>query len=231
MTKCFISFKMVEKRRWNANYANVEKEGWKMLYLVRHGQTKYNVELRIQGTYDSPLTEQGISDAQKLALRLKDIPFAKVYASKLGRAIQTANILKTDESQEVLKLEGLNEMCFGVLECKRKEDLQGEELENYNNFFHAPEKYKAVEGGQTYEEMFEVVRETAEKLFAQAKDKDILAVSHGIWIKVFYCIMKNRDVRHVWNPPFIGNTALTVIDCSGTTPKIVLEGDMSHLEE
>lgn len=202
-----------------------------MLYLVRHGQTEYNVQLRIQGTCDSPLTEQGISDAEKLAEHLKDIDFKAVYASMLGRAIQTADILKGQRDLQVISLEGLNEMCFGQWECRRKEDIPETEMENYDKFFHAPEKYQAPVGGQSYEEMFEMVAEAAARLLAEAADKDILAVSHGMWIKVFYCVLRNQDASHIWDPPFIGNTALTIVDSSSEQPKFVLEGDMSHLEE
>ena len=65
-----------------------------MLYLVRHGQTEFNVQERIQGLCDSGLTEKGRADAAKLAKALADVDFKEVYASTLGRAIQTAEIVQ-----------------------------------------------------------------------------------------------------------------------------------------
>ena len=55
------------------------------ILLVRHGQTKWNVEMRLQGTLDSDLTETGIFQAKKLSERLADIEFSKDYASPSGR--------------------------------------------------------------------------------------------------------------------------------------------------
>ncbi len=207
------------------------KEDEAMLYLVRHGQTEFNVQERIQGLCDSSLTEKGIEDTAKLAKHLAAVDFKEVYASNLGRTIQTARIIQGSRQLPVLSLGELNEMGFGVWEGKSLTELRESSLEQLEAFWHDPVGYIAPEGGQTFAEMFEQVRQGSRLLFARAKNQDILAVSHGMWVKSFCCIWQGKGIADVWEPPFVHNTALTVVDCSGDKPHFVLEADLSHLQK
>ena len=87
-----------------------------MLYLVRHGLTEFNVQERIQGLCDSDLTEKGRAEAAKLAKALAEIDFKEIYASMLGRTIQTAEIIKGSRRLPVQSLPELNEMGIGIWE-------------------------------------------------------------------------------------------------------------------
>ena len=64
-----------------------------LVYLIRHGETSWNCEKRLQGQSDSPLTEEGIRQAKALAGRLSTISFDAVYSSDLERARQTVHII------------------------------------------------------------------------------------------------------------------------------------------
>ena len=64
-----------------------------VLYIVRHGETDWNVEHRYLGSTDLPLNERGLEQAAALADRFRDIPLAAVYASDLSRSYQTAEII------------------------------------------------------------------------------------------------------------------------------------------
>lgn len=83
------------------------------IVLVRHGQTQWNCEGRIQGHTDSPLTAEGVRQAKALAARLTGESFAAVYASDLGRAQHTAEILACGRWPIHLR-EALRERSFGV---------------------------------------------------------------------------------------------------------------------
>ena len=65
------------------------------LYLIRHGQTEWNTQRRVQGAMDSPLTKNGIIQAENAARRLKDIHFAAAFASPQLRAYRTAEKIIT----------------------------------------------------------------------------------------------------------------------------------------
>lgn len=85
-----------------------------MLYIVRHGQTDWNVERRIQGWMDIPLNDVGRAQAAELKEKLKDVDFAFCFSSDLQRAVETAHILTN--SMEVRKDERLRERNFGPWE-------------------------------------------------------------------------------------------------------------------
>ena len=83
------------------------------LYLIRHGQTVWNLEGRFQGWNDSALSEKGISNAKALRERLKDISFYEVYASPVGRAMTTAHIVSGLEMDKIIPDENLREINLG----------------------------------------------------------------------------------------------------------------------
>ena len=93
-------------------------------YIVRHGQTDWNVEKRIQGSLGSNLTEIGISQAKSTALLLKEIHIDAIFASPASRAQQTAKLLLLERKLEVLTAELLRERSFGPYEGKFISELK-----------------------------------------------------------------------------------------------------------
>ena len=71
-----------------------------MIYVVRHGQTDWNLEGRFQGRIDIPLNEKGKSQAKKTKEKLEGIKFDKVFSSPLKRALETAKNI-TDETIDI----------------------------------------------------------------------------------------------------------------------------------
>lgn len=200
-----------------------------MLYIVRHGQTEFNLSQKLQGTCNSNLTELGVSEAKLLAKKLRGIDFAKCYSSHLGRAVDTAKILIEGRDIPHQTDERMAEMSFGSWEGKEKETLLAVWPDAYRIFFEAPDKYMP-EDGETYEEIFERAGSVIPMLLEEAREKNILLVSHGVWIKVFIALVKNRPLKELWAPPYIQNTALTVMESDGNQFHMVLEGDISHIE-
>ncbi len=91
-----------------------------IIYIVRHGQTDYNVEGRYGGRIDVPLNDTGIKQAQELHEKLKDIKFDLVYSSPLQRAIKTAEIICDNE---IIKDDRIIERDNGELEGKLKTEI------------------------------------------------------------------------------------------------------------
>src|SRR5664279_1147846 len=84
------------------------------LYIVRHGQTVDNLENRIQGHTDSPLTKLGVRQAEAVADRLASENFSAIYSSDLGRAIHTAEIIAAKHDLPVQPTPLLRELNLGV---------------------------------------------------------------------------------------------------------------------
>ena len=93
----------------------------KHLYMMRHGQTLFNVRRRIQGSCDSPLTELGIKQAEAARELIKDISFDHYYSSTAERASDTLEIV-TEGQVPYTRLKGLKERGFGLFEGE-SEDL------------------------------------------------------------------------------------------------------------
>ena len=95
------------------------------LWLIRHGETTHNFERRIQGQFDSELTELGVAQAEKLATRLKHQSFDAVYSSDLKRAHNTAKLALP--GADIMLDKRLREISFGSLEDKTQAELTDEE--------------------------------------------------------------------------------------------------------
>ena len=88
------------------------------LYLVRHGETEWNVAHIVQGFEDSPLTEQGVRQAEATAKELKRVPFDAIFSSDSSRAERTAEILRLERELAIQTSRELRERNFGKFEGK-----------------------------------------------------------------------------------------------------------------
>ena len=102
-----------------------------MLYVVRHGQTEWNLAQRYQGQQDSPLTLLGRRQAQAVARRLADVAFDKIYASPLGRAWTTAGFLAEETGLTPVPDERLMECSYGECEGLTIDDIEAKFPEKY----------------------------------------------------------------------------------------------------
>lgn len=145
------------------------------LYLIRHGQTLFNVQHKIQGFCDSPLTALGVAQA-KMARNYLDehtIQFDVTYSSTSERASDTLELL-TDISYKRIK--GLREWNFGSYEG------EGEHLNPplpYNDFF-------VQFGGESQIDVEKRINETISSLMQNTSGHYVLMVSHGAAIANFY---------------------------------------------
>ncbi|MDK6804529.1 histidine phosphatase family protein [Aerococcus sp. UMB7834] len=150
----------------------------KTLYLMRHGQTQYNVEGRIQGWCDSPLTETGRDQASRVnsylqAEGLED--WAYLASSDLKRAQDTLALAQSPREDFHL-LSGLREACFGQYEKQSRDHLPREDFNR---------KIKAA-GGETIPEVQERLVRTCTYIMEQIEEGEkAFAVAHGRCIRLF----------------------------------------------
>lgn len=140
----------------------------KRLLLVRHGQTQMNAQDLIQGSWDSPLTKEGIEQARlvKAYLEKRNIPFDHYYTSTAGRTSQTMEEI-TDQPYERLK--GLRETDFGLYEGKPCFLNPGHP---FNDFF------VAYGGSDEADDQTRMVK-TCTELMEKEDHHNVLAVSHA----------------------------------------------------
>ena len=132
----------------SVNCNNKDKETLK-LYIVRHGETEWNVIKRFQGQLNTPLTEKGIEKLRETGKKLENVLFDEVYTSELGRTVASAEIILNEnrgyknKKLELKKLGELNEVYFGVWQGLTYEEVFLKYPEEANNYFYNVKNYKA----------------------------------------------------------------------------------------
>ena len=179
-----------------------------IIYLTRHGQTLWNIEKRLQGRGNSPLTEDGIERAKELRDRIKGMNIDVIYSSPIERALNTANIIKGDKNIEVITDDGLMEMCFGDYEGRRTDEVMKENpswdiglIMKGNTILSAP-------NGENLAEVRDRVSKTMDRIIEENRGKTILIVAHGITLKALMYYFKDDEV----NDEVMGQATLTKIN-------------------
>ena len=144
-------------------------------YYVRHGQTLFNLQGRMQGWCDSPLTEKGIAEAVKARDDLKEIRLDRIYSSTSERCVDTVNIINEGRNIPVYYLKGLKEIYFGrqegILIADHYEDIDNRRM-NTRDW--------SDQGGENLEMFSRRIRETLEQIYDECEDgMNVLIVSHG----------------------------------------------------
>ena len=163
-----------------------------MIYLVRHGQTAFNQERRIQGHVDSPLTELGVRQAHAVAGLLKDLvraePGWRVVSSPLGRAAATADVIGERLGLPVELDDRLKEMSWGPHDGRLRRELEAE----YPDTFGRTNWAFDVPDGESYEAVAGRVGAWLADLPPEP-DRRIIAVSHGITGRVLRGLSAGLD--------------------------------------
>ena len=172
-----------------------------LLYVLRHGVTRWNKLKKVQGTMDIPLAPEGIELAEKTGKALRDVPFDICFTSPLTRARQTAQCVLGDREIPVIEDKRIQEIDFGVLEGTQFKDAQGKIVSREMEiFFEDPLNFKRPENGENISDILKRTREFwIEKTTDPAlADKTVLVSSHGCAVRA---LLQNiyQDPAHFWH--------------------------------
>ena len=192
------------------------------LWLIRHAQTVWNAEHRIQGQSDAPLSERGLEQAARLAARLRDVPFDSVYSSDSRRALRTAEIALT--GYEVTSDVRLRELSYGTLEGKIRAEFGRAEEEAFAAYRSDPYSVP-LPGGESWRDLGVRVNTWLAELPSEGR---VAAFSHGGTLRSVLFAVVGKPENHEWNV-FFGNTSITRLRLD-KVPTIVSVNDVAHLE-
>jgi probable phosphoglycerate mutase len=153
--------------------------------VVRHGETAWNAQGRIQGHLDSPLNEEGMAQALLLAERLAAEPFDHFYSSDLGRALQTAQPLADRTGKQPIAEGQLRERGLGVFQGLTAAQCQRAYPEDYRRF-HGRDPDHAMPGGESIRELNRRVAALFEELANRHSGGCVVAVTHGGVLDALY---------------------------------------------
>jgi len=195
--------------------------------VVRHGETAWNAQGRIQGHLDSPLNEEGLAQALLVGERLAREPIDALYCSDLGRVQQTIQPLLDRTSIAPRMTERLRERKLGVFQGLTSRECQARYPEDYARF-HARDVDHAVPGGESIREVNRRVGALFTDLTAHHPGQCVVAVTHGGVLDALYRFVTGTPLDRVRDFP-IYNASLNWVRFSAGQWALELWGDISHL--
>ena len=209
------------------------------LLLIRHGESRGNLNRRWQGWLDEPLTDLGREQAHRLAERLLDRaadgapPATAVYSSTLTRAFQTGDILARRWGVPLILDGRLRERDVGVLQGLTWTEVQAQHpeiAETIRERWTVP----TLPGGETTARLSERVWQAVDGILLRTNGREaesnVAIVSHGGAINAYFNRLVGRDPC----APFLfrfGNTSLSIVEIHKQRSRILLLNDVCHLED
>ncbi len=199
------------------------------ILAVRHGETAWNRETRIQGHTDIALNDHGRWQAAQLARALRDESIAACYASDLGRAQATAQAVADAVGQSVTTHPGLRERCFGQFEGQTWAELEAAWPAETQAWRKRLPDF-APPGGESLRQLQARVVETVGELAARHPGEQVLMVVHGGVLDTLYRAATRLDLQapRSWELP---NTAINRLLWSPEGLGLVGWADTTHLQE
>ena len=196
--------------------------------LIRHGQSTWNQEHRIQGQLDPPLSEQGRRQATLLAARLAGRRFAGFYASDLKRALETAEIVGEVIGLAPTPLASLREVFLGEWEGLTSEEIAQRYPEAWARWVEEPD-WDVVPRGESQAAFDVRVAAAMDDITRRHAHGDVLAVTHGGVIQVALHRVVGTPSRGLF--PFkIQNASITILERRDGRSVIGGVNDIAHLE-
>ena len=196
---------------------------------IRHGETAWNVDNRIQGQLDIPLNDTGRWQAHRLALAVADEGIDALYSSDLRRALETAASVAAGCGLAIVTDTGLRERGFGVFEGLTYEEIRQRFPEQSERWRKRDPDFGA-EGGETLRDFFARSVATVTRLAAAHPGQTIAVVSHGGVMDALYRAASHiaLDAPRSWQ---LGNASINRLLYTPQGFTLVGWSDTHHLED
>ena len=192
------------------------------LYIVRHGETLWNADKRIQGSIDIELDEKGRMLAGELGERLEGTYFDRIYSSPLIRAYETACLIRGHRNIPIIRDERLREISFGEMEGVHYMEWLSD-ASPYRFFFTEPGKYFPPNGGESLEQVMERTRNFLQEVIEPAWEttERIMIVAHGALNKGLMCHIEGHDKETYWGEGLQKNCQASIFQYDGQNWSVV----------
>lgn len=198
------------------------------IFLVRHGATVLTAEDRFAGATEVELSDEGREQVRRLAVRLAKENIAAVYASPMGRTVDTARILAEPHGIEIQTRDGLREISHGRWERRTRKEVEAEFPEEAAAWEKDPYTFAPVGGesglavtARALPVLMDIVREHA--------SEDVLIVSHKATIRLLLSSLLGFDPRRYRDTLDQSPAALNIVDFKNAlSARLTLFNDTSH---
>ncbi len=200
----------------------------KRLYLVRHGQTSWNLEGRTQGSKNSDLTRLGIEQAKKLGEYFKNIELDRIYSSPLERAYSTARIIAGIKNLNCKLDSRLVEMNFGEWEGLTRTKIKEIYPDDFRAWIEKPHLAN-IPSGESIEAAQKRIVEFVNDEIIQSDESTTLVVSHGTLIRLFLLAALSMDLEHYYRLKS-HNGSFNLIEFRDYGPVLVKYNSTCHMD-
>ncbi len=199
------------------------------LILIRHGETEWNRERRMQGQTNTPLSDLGRAQAAAVGQRLASHPFAALYSSDLQRAWDTAAAIAQASGRKIISEPRLRERTFGILEgFTHAEMLQRHPAEHAR--FELREPDYAVPGGESPRQFFQRSLGCLEEIAAAHAGERVVVVTHGLVLDTLHRAARNMPLEAKREAPLL-NASLNIFERTANGWTETAWGDVAHLAD
>jgi len=190
------------------------------LHIVRHGQTHWNVERRIQGQLDSELDESGIEQARTRGRDFDNMQFSSVYSSSSVRTRQTTEHLLGERPDTVIYRDDLREVCWGIWQGRLWSEIEAAYPEMVEAHHNASSHF-SVEGAETSQQTQARGVAAIESIIKQhsstaLQHENLLIVSHGAIMKKILAHYTHVPLTSLYSLPPLPNCAHCIIEVQGS---------------
>ena len=197
------------------------------ILLIRHGETLWNQQGRMQGQNDSPLTPLGLTQARQLGRRLAKVSFTTLYSSDLGRAHQTARCIADATGHEIVADERLRERHFGIFEGMTNHEIQAQHPELHALFAKRLPDF-CMPGGESAAQFSLRCVGALESIAARHAGETIAVVTHGLVLDAVYRKAVDMPLEKPRGFPLL-NCSVNTFRYDGNRWQAVAVCDVSHL--
>ena len=208
------------------------------ILAIRHGETAWNVDTRIQGQLNIGLNDTGLWQAQQVGKALAQEPIAAIYSSDLDRAFTTATsiaqsnhslISRTGHTAIVLPHTGLRERHFGHFEGTTWAEIEAKWPADAK-LWRSRDPHWSPQGGESLVVLHERIAQCVQEIASQHLGEQIVLVAHGGVLDVLYRLATGQDTQapRTWH---LGNAAINRLLWTPEGLGLVGWGDVAHLQE
>ncbi len=197
------------------------------IYLVRHGQTEWNRELRFRGRADVALDENGRRQASAIADALMGKDISAIYTSPLKRSIETARPAATAFHLNIVTLQGFIDINYGEWEGLAYDEVRQRYANLCRKWEGRPHLVK-FPNGESLEEVKRRSFSAFMKVVAENSGKSILIIPHRVINKVLLCAVLGLSNAHFWSIRQ-DTGCINVIEYSNSRFVLVRMNDTCHL--
>ncbi len=211
----------------DARWASPERDSQDAtLILVRHGETAWNSQGRIQGHSNSSLNELGREQANRAAQQLSQHKVHALYSSDSSRAVETAKLIAAPHQLQVHASERLRERNYGVLEGKTIEEASRTQGTWFITW--QADRRGAPPAGESHDEMAERIIEALREVARVHAKQSVVVVTHGGPIKASIYETLRIPVS-LWKLTWIDNGSITVLRGTPDVLRVACLNDTCHL--